>query len=86
MLYCLDEPIGGVDPASRDYIIRTILSNYCDNAAVIISTHLIQDIENFLDYAVFIQNGVLYEQGEAEALRSKYHKSIDKIFREEFRC
>lgn len=85
-LYCLDEPIGGVDPASRDYIMKTILSNYSDDATILISTHLIQDIENILDYAVFIQNGQVHLSGNVEDLRAKYHKSIDSIFREEFRC
>jgi len=85
-IYCLDEPIGGVDPASRDYIIRTILSNFNEDSTIVISTHLIQDIENYLDYAVFIQNGCVYQQGSTEELRNQYKKSIDKIFREEFKC
>lgn len=85
-LYCLDEPIGGVDPASRDYIMKTILNNYSEDASIIISTHLIQDIENILDYAVLIQNGKIHLSAPVEDLREQYHKSIDSIFREEFRC
>lgn len=85
-LYCLDEPIGGVDPASRDYIIRTILNNYCEDASILISTHLIQDVENILDYTVFIQQGNVFLNGSAEDLRAQYHKSIDSIFREAFKC
>ena len=85
-LYCLDEPIGGVDPASRDYILKTILNNYSEDASIIISTHLIQDIENILDSAVLIQNGQIHLSGPVEDLRAQYHKSIDTIFREEFRC
>lgn len=85
-LYCLDEPIGGVDPASRDFILKTILSNYNEDASIIISTHLIQDVENILDSAVLIQNGQIHLSGPVEDLRAQYHKSIDTIFREEFRC
>ena len=85
-LYILDEPIGGVDPAARDYILDTILTNFNKDASIIISTHLISDIERILDDVIFISNGeiVLYE--EADKLRKKEKKSIDAIFREMFKC
>lgn len=85
-LYILDEPIGGVDPAARDYILDTILINFNKDASIIISTHLISDIERILDDVIFISNGeiVLYE--EADKLRKKEKKSIDAIFREMFKC
>ncbi len=85
-LYILDEPIGGVDPAARDYILDTILTNFNKEASIIISTHLISDIERILDDVIFISNGeiVLYE--EADKLRKKEKKSIDAIFREMFKC
>ena len=84
--YVLDEPIGGVDPAARDHIIETILNNFNKDAAVLISTHLISDIERILDEVVFIHKGKIYLQEEADILRSKKGKSIDEIFREEFKC
>ncbi len=85
-VYLLDEPIGGVDPATRDYILRTIISNYNEDAVVVISTHLIQDIESVLDDVVFLKEGrvVLHEQ--ADAIRAERGESIDKVFREVFRC
>lgn len=85
-LYCLDEPIGGVDPAARDYILNTIITNYNENATVIISTHLISDIENVLDEVVFIKNGMLMLHSGVDDIRSKEGKSIDSLFREVFRC
>jgi len=85
-LYCLDEPIGGVDPAARDYILNTIISNYNENATVIISTHLISDIERILDEFIFIKNGSITHYGNVEDVRSKEGKSIDTLFREVFRC
>ena len=85
-LYVLDEPIGGVDPASRDYILNTILKNYGENSSVLISTHLISDIEKVLDEVIFIDEGKVYLSGEADELRKKHKKSIDEIFREEFKC
>ena len=85
-LYCLDEPIGGVDPAARDYILNTIISNYNDNATIIISTHLISDIENILDEAIFIKDGNLYLHSSVDDIREKEGKSIDSLFREVFRC
>lgn len=85
-LYILDEPIGGVDPAARDYILDTILKNFNKDASIIISTHLIADIERILDDVIFISDGkiILYE--EADKLRNKENKSIDMIFREMFKC
>ncbi len=85
-LYILDEPIGGVDPASRDYIIETIISNFNKDASIIISTHLISDIENILDDVIFLKNGEIIESDTADNLRAKKHSTIDKIFREEFKC
>ncbi|HPU62806.1 MAG TPA: ABC transporter ATP-binding protein [Mobilitalea sp.] len=85
-LYCLDEPIGGVDPAARDYILNTIITNYNENATVIISTHLISDIENVLDEAIFIKEGNLYLHSSVDEIREKEGKSIDALFREVFRC
>ena len=85
-LYLLDEPIGGVDPATRDYILHTIINNYDPEAAVVISTHLIQDVENVLDSVVFIQNGHIILQSSADAIRSEQGKSVDQVFREVFRC
>lgn len=85
-LYILDEPIGGVDPAARDYILQTIISNYDENAAVLISTHLISDIESILDQAVFLQNGTVVLNDSTESIREQYKKSIDSLFREVFRC
>lgn len=85
-LYCLDEPIGGVDPASRDYILNTILSNYNENGTVLISTHLISDIENILDEAVFLKNGCVMMHSSVDDIRMKQGKSIDALFREVFRC
>lgn len=85
-LYCLDEPIGGVDPASRDYILQTILSNYNENATVLISTHLIADIENILDEAVFLKEGVVMMHSSVDDIRMSEGKSIDALFREVFKC
>lgn len=85
-LYILDEPIGGVDPAARDYILQTILSNYNENATVLISTHLISDIENTLDRVLFLQNGQLMLNATVDEIRSKYGKSVDVLFREVFKC
>ncbi len=85
-LYCLDEPIGGVDPASREYILNTIINNYSENATVLISTHLIADIENVLDDFIFLQNGRVTFASSVEAVRINQGKSVDKLFREVFRC
>jgi ABC-2 type transport system ATP-binding protein len=85
-LYCLDEPIGGVDPAARDYILNTIISNYNENATVLISTHLIADIEKVLDEVIFIKEGILTLHSTVDDIRSKEGKSIDTLFREVFKC
>lgn len=85
-LYLLDEPIGGVDPAARDYILDTILSNYNENATVIISTHLISDIEKILDDVIFIQNGTLVMASSVDEIREQHGKSVDSLFREVFKC
>lgn len=85
-LYLLDEPIGGVDPAARDYIMKTILSNYQEDAGIIISTHLISDIEKILDDIVFIKEGNVILHQKADDLRMERGKSIDQIFREVFAC
>lgn len=85
-LYCLDEPIGGVDPAARDYILNTIISNYNENATVLISTHLISDIEKVLDDVIFIKEGMVTLQSSVDDIRSQEGKSVDTLFREVFRC
>ena len=85
-LYILDEPIAGVDPASRDYILHTIVSNYNRNATILLSTHLISDVENILDEVVFIKYGNIILQAGAEQIRQNEHKSIDRFFREVFAC
>lgn len=84
-LYILDEPLGGIDPATRDDILDTILTNFGDGASMIISTHIISDIERILDDVIFIDNGEIKIFDSAENLRAKYKKSIDEIFRKEFR-
>lgn len=85
-LYCLDEPIGGVDPAARDYILQTIITNYNERATVLISTHLISDIENVLDDVIFIQNGHVRLTASVDEIREQEGKSVDALFREVFRC
>ena len=85
-LYVLDEPLGGVDPATRDYILDTILSNFSEGASVIISTHLISDIERILDEVIFIDNGEIIITSSADELRKKEKSSIDEIFRRYFKC
>ena len=85
-LYCLDEPIGGVDPASRDYILKTILNNYSEHASVLISTHLIADIEKVLDDVIFLKQGCVTRFSPADELRDEYNMSVDALFREEFKC
>lgn len=85
-LYILDEPIGGVDPAARDYILNTIIQNYDPEASVIISTHLISDIENILDEVIFIRYGEIVMQKSADTIREEEGKSIDNVFREVFKC
>lgn len=85
-LYLLDEPIGGVDPAARDYILNTILNNYEPDSTIVISTHLISDIEKILDEVVFIQNGHLVLQSSVDEIRENQGKSVDSLFREVFKC
>ena len=84
-LYLLDEPIGGVDPATRDYIIRTILTNYNEQASVVISTHLIADVENILDDVIFINRGRVVLQSSVDHIRQERGCSVDELFREVFR-
>ncbi len=85
-LYVLDEPIAGVDPAARDYIMQTILSNYGEESSILISTHLITDIEKILDEVIFIQNGKVVLTGAVDDIRAAHGKSIDGLFREVFKC
>lgn len=85
-LYLLDEPIGGVDPAARDYILNTIISNYSENATVVISTHLIADIEKVLDDVIFINQGNVVMSAAVDEIREEKGKSVDDLFREVFRC
>lgn len=85
-LYLLDEPIGGVDPAARDYILTTIIGNYSENATIMISTHLIADVEQVLDEVIFLQNGRILLQSAVDDIRENQGKSIDALFREVFKC
>lgn len=86
LLYILDEPLGGVDPATRDYILDTILTNFNEGASIIISTHLIADIERILDEVIFIDDGKIVLIENADKLREKEGASIDEIFRRKFKC
>lgn len=85
-LYLLDEPIGGVDPAARDYILQTILTNYNENGSILISTHLISDIEQVLDQVIFIKDGQMNQMASVDDIRGQYHKSVDELFREVYSC
>lgn len=85
-LYVLDEPLGGVDPASRDVIIDTILTNYSENSSVLISTHLIQDVERVFDSVVILRDRQVFLNEEVDSIRQKYGKSVDELFREVFKC
>ncbi len=85
-LYLLDEPIGGVDPAARDYILNTIITNYSEKSTVLISTHLIADIEQVLDEVIFIANGQMVLTSSVDDIREKQGKSVDSLFREVFKC
>jgi ABC-2 type transport system ATP-binding protein len=85
-LYLLDEPIGGVDPAARDYILNTIIANYNENSTVVISTHLISDVEKVLDEVIFLSKGEITLQGSVDNIRQQHGKSIDELFREVFKC
>ena len=84
-LYLLDEPIGGVDPSTRETILRTIINNYCEDASVIISTHLISEVEPVLDEVVFLDKGKVILQGSTDDLRAEHGKSIDALFRDTYR-
>ena len=85
-LYILDEPIGGVDPAARDYILKTIIKNYSDTSTIIIATHLIQEIENICDEVIFLSKGEIILKGNVDEIREEKGKSIDALFREVFAC
>ena len=85
-IYILDEPIGGVDPAARSYILKTILKNYSDESTLLIATHLISEIESICDEIIFISKGNIVLQGDTESIREEKGKSIDALFREEFQC
>ena len=85
-LYILDEPIGGVDPAARSYILKTILTNYNENSTLLIAIHLISEIENICDDVIFISSGEIVLQGNVDEIREEKGKSIDALFREEFKC
>lgn len=85
-LYILDEPIAGVDPASRDFILHTIVQNYRRNATILLSTHLIADVENILDEVVFIRYGSIILHAGTEQIRRNEGKSVDRFFREVFAC
>lgn len=85
-LYLLDEPMGGVDPAARDFILKTILNNYNEDAGIIISTHLISDVEKVLDDVIFIKNGHMVLHKNVDEIRSEKGKSVDALFREVFAC
>lgn len=85
-LYVLDEPIGGVDPAARDYILDTILTNYNEDATIFMSTHLISDVERIFDTVIFLKEGEIVLEGNIDNIRAKEEKSIDELFREVFKC
>lgn len=85
-LYLLDEPIGGVDPATRDYILETIIKNYNPSASVLISTHLIADVEQVLDEVIFINGGRIMLQSSVDQIREEHNTSVDGYFREVFKC
>jgi len=86
LLYLLDEPIGGVDPAARDFILGTIISNYNEHGTVLISTHLIYDIEKVLDGVIFLVNGYVERATTVDSIREQTGRSVDEVFREVFRC
>lgn len=85
-VYLLDEPMGGVDPATRDYILNTIIANYSENALVVISTHLIADVEKILDDVMFINEGKIVYCDSVERIRENKGQSVDELFREVFKC
>ncbi|MFT9057723.1 MAG: ABC transporter ATP-binding protein [Ethanoligenens sp.] len=85
-LYVLDEPLGGVDPAARDVILDTILTNYCENSTVLLSTQLISDVERVFDSVVILKEGQIFLSDEVDAVRAKYGQSVNELFREVFKC
>lgn len=85
-LYILDEPIGGVDPAARDFILKTIIKNYSEQSSIILATHLIQEVENICDDVIFLSQGEIVLQGNVDEIREEKGKSIDELFREVFTC
>lgn len=85
-LYLLDEPIGGVDPAAREYILNTILKNFDESSSILITTHLIQDVEAIFDQVLFLNQGKIVVDGEVDEIRQQHGKSIDRLFREVFKC
>ncbi len=85
-IYILDEPIGGVDPAARELILNTILTNYNENSIVLISTHIISEIENIFDSVIFLKEGKIELEGNVDQIRNEHNKSIDELFREVFKC
>lgn len=85
-LYVLDEPLGGVDPAARDVILDTILTNYCENSTVLLSTQLISDVERVFDSIVILKEGQVFLSDEVDAVRAKYGQSVNELFREVFKC
>ncbi len=85
-LYILDEPIAGVDPAARDYILKTILTNYCSESTILLSTHLISDIENILDEVIFMRYGQLMLKASVDNIRENHGKSVNAYFKEVFIC
>lgn len=86
MIYVLDEPIGGVDPAAREFIMDTILANYNENATILMSTHLVSDVERIFDSVLFLKEGEIVLQGDIDNIRATEDKSIDQLFREVFKC
>ena len=84
-LYLLDEPIGGVDPAARDYVLQTILKNRTPDSTILLSTHLISEIEQYFDYVIFLRSGSVVIEGKAEDIRKQYNRTIDELFREVFK-
>ena len=85
-LYLLDEPMGGIDPAARDYILNTIMTNYNPDGSILISTHLISDVENILDDVIMVKQGNIVCHDSVDHIRENYDKSLDQVFREVFRC
>lgn len=86
LLYILDEPLGGVDPAARDYVLDSIMKNYNSEGTILMSTHLISDVEKIFDIVIFIKNGTIVLCENVDIIREKYNKSINEIFKEEFKC